>query len=117
MCPGREKEKMKMEVGCLVALVALVISPALYVLNGWALSILWEWFIVPIGLPPVSVPMAVGIAIVVGFLTKQTETKHCVDTRTKDEKITDAIASIVAMIAYPLVALGIGWIVRGFIGG
>ena len=39
-------------------------------LRGWVLSILWRWFMVPtLGLPALSVPQAIGIALVVGMLT------------------------------------------------
>jgi len=41
-------------------------------LRGWVLSILWRWFMVPtLGLPALSVPQAIGIALVVGMLTHQ----------------------------------------------
>lgn len=104
-----------MDVGCLITIAVLGISPVLYMLNGWVLSILWKWFIVPFGAPNISIPVAIGIAIVIGFLTKQTESKHCVDDRPKETRTIDAVAQIFAAILYPFVALGIGWIVQSFI--
>lgn len=100
--------------GCLFIVIYLGVSPVLYILNGWILSVLWRWFIVHLGVQPISVPAAIGIAIVAGFLTRQIWEKHCTDDRTSDDKIIDSIAYLVTSIAYPLIALGIGWIVKSF---
>lgn len=40
------------------------------ILNGFVLSTLWSWFIVPaFDLPVLRIPEAIGLAMVVGFLT------------------------------------------------
>jgi hypothetical protein len=37
--------------------------------KGWALSVLWGWFFVEkFGLPGLSIPQAVGVAIAVGYV-------------------------------------------------
>ena len=42
------------------------------IFNGYALSVLWGWFVVPVfGLPQISIVPAIGIAIVVSYLTYQ----------------------------------------------
>lgn len=38
-------------------------------LNALALSILWGWFAVPLGLPPIGVAMAVGLSTIVWLMT------------------------------------------------
>ena len=53
-----------------IGLVLLVIVT--YLLDGVALKLLWGWFMVPtFGLPTVSLAQAIGISIIVGFLTHQ----------------------------------------------
>ena len=42
------------------------------IFNGYALSVLWGWFVAPaFGLPELSVVSAVAIAMIIGCLTKQ----------------------------------------------
>ena len=43
-----------------------------YLLDGLALKLLWGWFMVPtFGLPVISLVQAIGIGIVISFLTQQ----------------------------------------------
>jgi len=40
------------------------------VLNGFVLTVLWRWFVVEtFGLKSLTIPQALGIALVIGFLT------------------------------------------------
>jgi hypothetical protein len=83
------------------------IVSALIVLNGWVLSILWGWFIVPLfGLPVLSIPYAIGMALIVGMFKGQTK-----DLSNDDEKV----AVVAKIFLFPFIALFIGWIVKGFI--
>lgn len=75
------------------------------IFNGWVLSILWGWFFVPIlGLPVIGVAQAIGIAIVVGYLTHQRR-------KTQEGDHAEEVAYIVAQ---PLFALLAGYIVKSF---
>lgn len=79
------------------------------ILNGWALSILWGWFFVPVlGLPPIGITQAIGIAMVTAFLTHQYDAGN--------EK-QDQSKVWTYMLVRPLVALAIGWVVKQFMGG
>jgi len=82
------------------------------ILKGWVLSILWSWFIVPtLGLPILSIPIAIGISIVVGLLTHQYN-----DFNTTDTKMSELIGkSIGHSIIGPLLTLFVGWVVHSFI--
>lgn len=96
-------------LGMAVGFVALVALSA--VLNGWALAILWGWFMVPFGLPALSIPTAIGVALVVSFLTHQTD--HYEDkTKTGGERFATSV--VAAFIKAPI-ALTIGWIVKQFL--
>ena len=102
-------------VGCILVLVACVVAPFSYIVNGWVLAVLWRWFAVPLGLPSLTVPYAIGVALIVGFLTHQQSSPRGKDDRTQDEKVADGIAALLYSFVGPLFTLGIGWIVTQFI--
>ena len=53
-----------------VGTVALMAVGA--ILDGWVLSILWGWFMVPVfHLPPLTIAPAIGIALMTGLLTRE----------------------------------------------
>jgi putative Mn2+ efflux pump MntP len=44
------------------------------VLNGWVLTILWNWFIIPVfHLPQLTIVQAIGVVMVIGYLTKEVD--------------------------------------------
>lgn len=82
------------------------------ILKGFVLSKLWLWFIVPIfNLPILSIPIAIGISIIVAMLTYQ-----IIDTKPDDnvEKDVKEWANAVATIIVPLLFLLEGYIVTLF---
>lgn len=96
-------------LGTVSAVLLLMVYASL--LSGWALSLLWAWFIVGVfGAPALSIPQAIGLALIASFLT------HQVDRR-KDERVWDDIllAGFVASTAKPLAALALGSVVRWFL--
>ncbi len=76
------------------------------ILKGFVLSKLWGWFIVPyFSLPTLSVPLAIGVAATVSFLTLQ----HIPNNKKSEEdRAADAISSTLIL---PFVFLLIGWVV------
>lgn len=84
--------------------LAVVIVP-LALLRGWVLSLLWGWFIVPLGVPAVGVVHAIGIAFVVGMFTSAAK----VDS---DHPWRNIAIGFLA----PLLTLAFGAIVHGFMG-
>lgn len=79
------------------------------VLKGFVLTKLWVWFIVPLfGFEPLRMPFAIGLAIVVGFLTHQVD-------NTKSENKTSIGEQFIATFIRPFVTLGIGYFVQMFI--
>lgn len=90
--------------------VLLVVSS---IFNGYVLSVLWGWFIVPVfNLPVLTVVPAIGIAMVVSYLTYQYNKSDEDDNKISSEKIGKLIAMA---ILRPLLALFFGWIVHLFI--
>lgn len=82
------------------------------VLNGWALTILWSWFVVPVfGLPEFSIPVAIGVSMTASFLTHQRIDNSMGGKDSKEvliEAFTDSLIK-------PFMFLGIGYIVTLFI--
>lgn len=84
-------------IGIIVgALVAMLVA-------GYALSVAWTWFIVPLGVPGLSIPQAIGITFVVAFFK---------DRKPKDNE--KAIVTIGSEIVSPLLLLGVAWIIQLF---
>ena len=73
------------------------------ILRGWVLSILWGWFVVPVfSLPNLTVVQAIGISLIIGFLTYQSDAKS---NDTDDDRKSKARVTITLSIVYPLLAL------------
>ena len=93
----------------IVALAFLVGVPVFVAvvatINGWVLSILWGWFIVPLGAMALSVPAAIGVALVVSFLTHQYRSKA------NDDPDWGAL---IWLLCGPPVTLFVGWVVKTF---
>lgn len=43
--------------------VAIAIFAGGLILEGYVLSIVWSWFMVPFGLPQISIPWAIGVSV------------------------------------------------------
>ncbi len=90
-------------VGVAVGAVAFVIAEAL--LRGWALSIMWGWFAVPLfHLPPLGIAQAMGVSLVIGMLCHQYV----------PSKEGDAWTAVITVILSPFVVLLIGYVVKGY---
>ena len=91
--------------GALVGLsIILVVLTTL--LGGVVLKDLWSWFIVPLGVPQLSVIHAIGVSLVVRLMTY--------NIPKGDEETSDIIARIIGSILYILAVWGIGAIVHHF---
>ena len=89
----------------MVALGLIALMIVAYLLNGVALKLLWGWFMVPtLGLPVISLVQAIGIGIVIGFLTQQ----HI--PRDKEQKKELLVFEVLT----PVLAIAVGWIVHLF---
>jgi len=80
-----------------------------YVWSGFALTILWGWFMVPtFGLPQLALAPAIGVAVVVGYLTHQYRPTE----DAKDKKASRMAEGFAFMAMKPALALAVGWIVK-----
>lgn len=96
-------------IGLFVMAVAVIVISI--IANGWALTMLWGWFVVPLfNLPPLSIPYAIGIALIVKMLTN-----HSTSSDDKEKDISEIIASIIGILLSPITLVLFGWIVHSFI--
>lgn len=85
----------------------IVVSILSTLLNGFVFQTLWGWFIVPFGITPLGLAHAIGVALVIRFLTYQYDAQS-------DKADAFANGVLYAIVA-PLIALLMGWIVHSFI--
>lgn len=88
----------------LMVLLFVVVMALAALWEGYVLSVLWGWFIVPqFGLSPLPILLAIGLALTVGLLTKQ-----YVPHNDNDHMI------YVYLAVKPLLFLAAGWILLRF---
>lgn len=89
-------------------IVGVIVGIFLFcIYNAWVLTILWGWFIVPLGVKALSVAHAYGFTLVTGLILSNRGVK---ENKDKD----DWVGSILTWLLLPLVALFFGWIAVGF---
>ncbi len=95
-------------VGVIVTLVAVAVLVPIW--SGLVLGQLWAWFIVPMfHLPQIGVPEAIGLSLLVGFLTKDLTVNRESD---KDKEWWEP--ALIAFL-YPTITLVMAWVVHMFL--
>jgi len=97
----------------MLALLAIIAGIAgLSVLNGWVLSVLWGWFVVPLGVAQLHTVGAIGLSLVVSLLVGGNRAVTTGSSGTADE--SKAVTNLVIAVLVPFVLLGIGWVIHCF---
>ena len=87
--------------------IGLALTFVAAVLEGWVLTVLWGWFIVPaFGVPGLRIPYAIGLALLVGMLTHRVR---------KEEHQPDTAHVLAHGLVMPFLYLGLGWFVKLFV--
>ena len=83
-------------------------------LNGWVISSLWDWFIIPLGAPHMPITSAIGLSIICQALIGQDQKES--SEKYKDcENFTELVTvAFVEIFTSRIVTLFIGWIVTLF---
>lgn len=103
--------KIIIYAGTFMVGLALIVACALW--GGFAVSVLWGWFVVPLGVPEVSTLHAMGLTLAMralaGFSGKPQPAKH------EDKMVSlRALGRVLAVATIaPALALAVGWVVRG----
>jgi hypothetical protein len=110
MARSSDSELLTSCVGTTVIVIAALILATF--MNGWVLSLLWKWFIVPIfKLPMLTVIQAIGIFMTVNFLTV-----HLQNEITETKTVSDLASVFIGkVLVYPLMVAGIGWLISGLV--
>jgi hypothetical protein len=103
-----EKMGIKSLLGVMVAAVAaiVVVTGVVMIINGFTIMALWGWFVAPLlGLQPLNIPTAIGLGLIVAYMTHQ--------PTGKDERSTQE--HLAAVIIRPAIVLLIGWVLTFFL--
>lgn len=106
------KQSGSPDASCLAALLVLIVTlPLSMIWNGFVLTILWGWFIVPVfaGAPELGLVPAIGVGGVVRYLTAHKATSD--SGKSAWENFGESIAFAAF---YPALTLFLGWIVHMF---
>ena len=95
-------------LGYTFAALIYIVFGALW--RGYVLFLLWAWFVVPtFGAPTLSIPAAIGVSLIVTYLARDGRPAE------KVKKFSEQLASALVRAGLaPLIALGIGSVVRVF---
>ena len=96
------------ETTALSCIGMLVLIPVSVVLDGWALSVVWNWFAAPyLHTPGLAVVPAIGVRLVASLLQRY----NAADYDIKDKWYVAYLRGV----AIPLLAVGMGWVLRLFL--
>ena len=91
-------------------LLGLAAIPLAWIVYAYVLATLWDWFIVPeFGVKPLSYVAALGIALIVGLLTRDTESAN-IKAEYKEKKTL--LEAVLFAVMYPLMILTMGWLIK-----
>lgn len=65
---SRRDRELEGRAGCLVALLGPILFLPFAAWAGFVVSVLWGWFVVPLGVASIGVWQAAGIVVLVSFL-------------------------------------------------
>lgn len=97
----------KVILGAQIVLVVLVVNA---LLRGLALSVLWGWFVEPLGVPGINVAEAIGLNLLIGLVTMSIS-----DAQAAAEKKNPFGQAFLISASSCGLALLLGWIVHLFV--
>lgn len=97
-------------VGYVVVSITAVVLGVIF--SGYALSILWSWFVSPtFGIVALNIPEAIGVALVVSFLAKE----YPEEDKTNKKSFGEIMGRLfMTAIFRPAFALFTGWVITLF---
>jgi len=102
------------KLGCLIKLSALGLIAVSSLLNGWALKVLWSWFVAPVfQVSSISIAQAIGISLL--FVLLQSSTRTSNNNSSEKSPTTLLLEAVFLAVVTPLFAVGCGWVVSLFL--
>ena len=96
-----------------MGLIVVTLVPSLLV-YGYVLSCLWAWFMVPqFGLPALSLVSAIGVSLVTTYMSSGRRNGREIEKEFKGWAYFNNYVAYYFIL--PLVLLGIGYILKGFL--
>lgn len=89
-----------------VIIAFIVLTPIVAINSAYPLSIVWNWFVPLLGGPTITIPIAIGLSVLIGFFR--------VHDYYKDHE-TDTTKGVIHAIIGPWFGLLIAWIVFQFV--
>lgn len=88
-------------------MILLIMLIPMQLFKGWALQLLYTWYLVPLGLPEITVSQAIGMGLLLYLPNVKGSFK-------KGEAISsaDQAYGIVTTVLMILLVLGIGWLFK-----
>lgn len=95
-------------IGCLALLVYL---PLLAIVRGWAICVIWNWYmpVVFVGSVHLSIPAAMGLSVLIGMFSSAPATPK---TTGADATATKIVSALLTPFVSILFAVGFAWLVR-----
>jgi hypothetical protein len=90
--------------------LGFAITILLTLFEGVVLKVLWGWYLVPLGLPKISVIMAIGVSLIINMITLHEV--HISDT--EENKAERLLKRILFGIGLPTMYLLVGWFFHFF---
>lgn len=110
----KEIELGNEKLGCLVKLSALVLIVISSLLNGWALKVLWSWFVAPVfQVSSISTAQAIGLSLV--FVLMQSSSRTSNNTNSDKSPTALLFEAVFLAVVTPLFAVGCGWVISQFV--
>jgi hypothetical protein len=101
-----------------VTFILAILTVFIWVLwGGYVTSLLWLWFVVPLGVPAISVLQAAGLSILHSMLTGTRGIRADVAASKEKSSRDTAIFNFGVALAAPGFALLGGWIIHNFMTG
>lgn len=101
-------------LGIVLALVLYIF--ALAVLSGATLSIMWDWFIVPLGVTGINLWWGIGIMALIGFIrydSSDPETKEIKKAKTGGAVVGLMVNALWSKVVVCLFTLLVGFVFHG----
>lgn len=93
-------------MGAIVGFILLMgVLAGMTVLDGLVLKVMWGWFLVPLGLPPIGIAMAIGIGGIISLVSYTPVRKS-----EKGRELTDLAESLINSLIKMAILLAVGWI-------
>lgn len=93
----------------IMGVMALLMVPFAMAWRGYVLSLVWAWFVMPLGVPAIGIAHAIGLSMTIAVFAKQ-------ERETKEEKsfLVLVVRMVMKAVLVPLVVLAFAAIVHEF---